>query len=158
MKQLVIGALLVLFGLATVAAGAGKPAPFTPQDKCPVCGMFVAKYPDFAARIVYRDGSYAVFDGAKDMFVYLFDLKKYAPGKSAAQIVSLSVTDYYTLTLIDGYNAYYVMGSDVLGPMGKELVPFAKTADAEEFKLDHKGKRIVRFREVAPPLIHELEH
>jgi copper chaperone NosL len=158
MKQLVFGALLALFGLTSVAAGAGKPAPFAAQDKCPVCGMFVAKYPDFAAKIVYRDGSYAVFDGARDMFTYLFDLKKYAPGKSAAQIASLSVTDYYTLALIDGYGAFYVVGSDVLGPMGKELVPFAKAADAEEFRRDHKGKRIVRFREVAPPLIRELEH
>ncbi|KAF0220567.1 MAG: NosL family [Geobacteraceae bacterium] len=157
MKKLIIGAVLALLGLAPFAAGAGKPAKFAPQDKCPVCGMFVAKYPDFAARIVYRDGSYTVFDGSKDMFIYYFDIKKYAPGKSAAQIASLSVTDYYSLALIDGFSAWYVVGSDVLGPMGKELVPFAKAADAEEFKRDHKGKQIIRFRDVAPPLIRKLE-
>ena len=157
MKRQLAVLMLALFSLTAVANGAGKPAKFSTQDKCPVCGMFVAKYPDFAARIVYRDGSYAVFDGSKDMFIYLFDLKKYAPGKAASQIASLSVTDYYSLDLIDGYKAFYVTGSDVLGPMGKELVPFAKTADAEEFKRDHKGKKIVRFGDVAPPLIRELE-
>lgn len=157
MERFIPTVVLILLMLAPAADGAGKPGRFSPQDKCPVCGMFVARYPDFAARIVYRDGSYAVFDGPKDMFIYYFDLKKYAPGKSAAQIASLSVTDYYSLDLIDGFTACFVVGSDVLGPMGRELVPFAKRVDAEEFKRDHKGKRIVRFREVTPALIRELE-
>jgi copper chaperone NosL len=157
MNALIVSVALLALSLVPAVAGAGQPGGFSPRDKCPVCGMFVAKYPDFGARITYRDGSYAVFDGPRDMFAYYFNLKKYAPGKSVAQIATLAVTDYYSLTLIDGFSAYYVVGSDVLGPMGKELVPFAKARDAEEFRRDHKGKRIVRFREVTPPLIHELE-
>ncbi|MCM2359298.1 MAG: nitrous oxide reductase accessory protein NosL [Geobacteraceae bacterium] len=157
MKQFITGIALVLLAVATVAAGADKPARFSPQDKCPVCGMFVAKYPDFAARIVYRDGSHAAFDGTKDMFIYYLNLKKYAPGKSVSQIASLSVTDYYSLDLVDGLSAWYVLGSDVLGPMGRELIPFARKADAMEFKRDHRGTRIVRFREVTAALLRELE-
>lgn len=157
MKQFMTGIALVLLAVATVAAGADKPARFSPQDKCPVCGMFVAKYPDFAARIVYRDGSHAAFDGTKDMFIYYLNLKKYAPGKSVSQIASLSVTDYYSLDLVDGLSAWYVLGSDVLGPMGRELIPFARKADAMEFKRDHRGTRIVRFREVTAALLRELE-
>lgn len=157
MKRFTTAVAMIVLALATVAAGAGKPARFSPQDKCPVCGMFVAKYPDFAARIVYRDGSHAVFDGAKDMFIYYLNLKKYAPGRSASHIAVLSVTDYYSLNLVDGFSAWYVIGSDVFGPMGKELVPFAKETDAAEFKRDHKGIRIVRFRDVTPALLRELE-
>ena len=157
MKRIMTAITLLLLGFASIADGADKPARFAPQDKCPVCGMFVAGHQNFAGRIVYKDGSYAVFDGAKDMFTYYLNLQKYAPGKTASQIASLSVTDYYSLSLIDGFSASYVVGSDVLGPMGKELVPFARAADAEEFKRDHKGKRIVKFRDVTPALIRRLE-
>ena len=72
-------------------AGFVKPSP---KDKCPVCGMFVAKYPDFVAEIVFKDGSYAVFDGAKDMFKYYLDLKRFNPAKKPADIRSIYVTDY----------------------------------------------------------------
>lgn len=150
---------LVLAVGTAVTAGAGKAEQLkiAPRDKCPVCGMFVAKFPAFAARITYRDGSYAVFDGAKDMFTYYLNLKKYAPGKSAGQIASVLVTDYYGLSPIDGMSAHYVIGSDVLGPMGHELVPFARAADAEEFRKDHRGTRIVRFRDVNAALIAGLD-
>ena len=42
-----------------------------------LAGFFVAKYPDWQAQAIFKDGSHAHFDGAKDMFKYLFNLKKY---------------------------------------------------------------------------------
>jgi len=33
------------------------------------------------------------------------------------------------------------MRSDVYGPMGRELIPFEKMKDAEEFMTDHKVKK-----------------
>ena len=57
--------------------------PRSPQaDKCPVCGMFVAKYPDFVDQIVFKDGTHAFFDGVKDMMKYYFDLPKYNPSEN----------------------------------------------------------------------------
>src|SRR4051794_36295559 len=118
------GLLALTLFTAAAAPGAGKGAfKVGPKEKCPVCGMFVAKYPSFAARIDYRDGSNAVFDGPKDMFAYYLNPKKYSPGKPVAQIASITVTDYYSMKPVDGSAASYVLGSDVLGPMGKELVP-----------------------------------
>jgi len=38
-----------------------------PKDKFPACGMFAAKSPGFVAEIVFNEGPYAVFDGAKGM-------------------------------------------------------------------------------------------
>jgi nitrous oxide reductase accessory protein NosL len=35
-------------------------------------------------------------------------------------------------------SAYYVLGSDIYGPMGRELIPFEKEADAKEFIKDHQ--------------------
>jgi len=118
--------------------------------------MFVAKYPDWITQILFKDGSYAFFDGAKDMFKYTLDLKKYNPPKKPGDIESIFVTDYYSLNPIDGLQAYYVAGSDVYGPMGKELIPFAKEEEAKEFMKDHQGKSILRFKEVTPDLIRSL--
>jgi copper chaperone NosL len=134
-----------------------NPAKITPADKCPVCGMFVAKYPDFVDQIVFKDGTHAFFDGVKDMMKYYFDLPKYNPQKTAADIAAILVTDYYTLKLGDGLKAWYVAGSDVYGPMGKELMPFKDEAAAKEFKADHKGTAILSFQDITPALIKTLD-
>ena len=119
--------------------------------------MFVAKYPDWVMQILFKDGSYAVFDGAKDMFKYTLNLEKYNKGKKGADIDSIYVTDYYSLTPIDGFKAFYVIGSHVYGPMGHELIPFQKKADAEEFMVDHSGKALLGFTEVKPEMIKGLD-
>jgi nitrous oxide reductase accessory protein NosL len=157
MKRLGIGILVVLVGLSLSWAGEKKPVKPSPKDKCPVCGMFVAKYPDFLAEVLFKDGSYALFDGAKDMFKYYFNLKKYHPSKSLSDIDSIYVTNYYDLTLINGYTAFYVLGSDVYGPMGRELIPFEKEGDAKEFMKDHKGKSLKRFKEITYEMVKELD-
>lgn len=161
--QILLGLFLALVLTQTTAlitdiyGGERKPTKPTPKDKCPVCGMFVAKYPDFLAEILYKDGSSAFFDGTKDMFKYYFNLKKYQPSKNLSDIDSLYVTNYYDLTLIDGFSAHYVMGSDIYGPMGRELIPFEKEADAKQFMKDHKGKSILKFKEVTYEMVKSLD-
>jgi nitrous oxide reductase accessory protein NosL len=157
-QTLTLTLLVLTLSLATDAdSGGRKTIKPTQKDKCPVCGMFVAKYPDFLAEIIFKDGSYAVFDGTKDMFKYYFNLKKYNPKKRLEDIDSIYVTDYYNLALIDGYRAYYVIGSDVYGPMGKELIPLEKEADAKEFMKDHKGESILGFKDVTLEMIRLLD-
>lgn len=142
--------------MLTAAARSGEPGPDA-NDTCPVCGMFVAKYPEWIATVTYKDGHAHHFDGAKDMFKYLHDLPKWAPGDKAQDMVTISVTEYYGLTRIDARDAWYVIGSDVLGPMGHELVPLQTHADAQELMRDHGGKRIVRFDDVTPELPDKLD-
>ena len=44
-----------------------------PEDaKCPVCGMFVSKYPKWVAQIKIKMDIYHYFDGVKDMMKFLF--------------------------------------------------------------------------------------
>lgn len=126
-------------------------------DRCPVCGMFVYKYPKWVARIVFQDGTAYFYDGAKDMFKHLFDTGKYTPGRSADKVRSIEVTDYYDVELTDAKSAFYVIGSDVLGPMGHELLPFKDRESAQEFLEDHEGKSILRFQEVTPAIIESLD-
>jgi copper chaperone NosL len=134
-----------------------KPLKPGPKDKCPVCGMFVAKYPDWVAAVTFKDGTRVFFDGVKDMLKYYFNMTKYAPGKTAADIQAIHVTDYYRLEPIDGRQAFYVVGSDVYGPMGKELIPFEKEAEAREFMKDHKGKLVLTFDQIDLPLVTGLD-
>lgn len=148
----------VLLCAAATLAAPKAPAKAPPKGaKCPVCGMFVAKYPNWSASIGYRDGSFAYFDGPKDLFSYYLNPRKYDPAKKPGDIVSIEVKDYYSLASIDARKAYFVSGSKVLGPMGKELVPFARQADAEGFRNDHQGHRVLRFPEVTLDLLKSLE-
>jgi len=128
-----------------------------PRDTCPVCGMFVAKYPDWVATVVFADGTAAHFDGAKDFFKFLEDVGHYAPGYARDQITAMAVTDYYGVTRVKAEDALFAIGSDVLGPMGHELVPLASRADADEFMKDHAGKRLLSFAEVEAPLLAGLD-
>lgn len=151
------GLLLLVASIIAASAGPSGPPGPNADDTCPVCGMFVAKYPDWIATVTYRDGHAHHFDGAKDMFKYLHDMPKWAPGDKAEDITSIQVTEYYGVTRIDARAAWYVIGSDVLGPMGHELVPLKNRADAEEFLRDHEGKHIVRFDDVGPDLPEKLD-
>jgi nitrous oxide reductase accessory protein NosL len=148
--------LLLVLALPAGAAGSSFPDP-RPRDLCPVCGMVVSKYPPWVATVVYRDGHAHHFDGAKDLFKYLFDVPRYAKGHRAQDIARIGVTEYYEVKRIDARSAWYVIGSDVLGPMGHELIPLASRADAEEFMRDHGGKRILRFDEVKRDLPAKLD-
>ena len=154
---LILLALLWAPGLLLAETG---PPPLPnpgPKDTCPVCGMFVAKYPHWTATVLYRDGHAHHFDGAKDLFKYLFNLPKWAPGHQPEDITAIAVTEYYGLDRIPARDAWYVIGSDVLGPMGHELVPLASEANAQEFLRDHAGKRILRFEAVTPELPDHLD-
>ena len=89
--------MLLLFVESPLGAGDGAPVKPGPRDKCPVCGMFVAKYPDWTAEIVFSDGSVVYFDGVKDMMKYYLNLEKYNPRKAQADIQAVFVMDYYEL-------------------------------------------------------------
>lgn len=155
---LVLGALATGAGAQPSggAALSGIPKPGA-KDLCPVCGMLVSKYPNWVATVLYKDGHAHHFDGAKDMFKYLHDLPKYAPGHRAEDIRIIAVTDFYNLEKIDARKALFVIGSDVLGPMGHELVPLVNEADAADFMKDHKGKRVLRFEQVSRDIPEKLD-
>lgn len=148
---------LGLAALAATSSGWAGAKPLPPKGNCAVCGMYVANFPDWAAAVVFKDGTQAWFDGPKDLFNYLLDLKHYAAKRREADIETILVKDYYALKHIDARKAFFVLRSDVLGPMGQELVPFATEADAKGFLKDHRGQRILRFPEVTQAALKSLD-
>jgi len=157
MKRRLIVLLISLLAVPLLRAGEVEPVKPGPKDKCPVCGMFVAKYPDFLAEIIYTDGTIVFFDGVKDLMKYYLNLKKYQPQKTPDDVESIYVNDYYRLEFIDARSAFYVAGSDVYGPMGKELIPFEKKTEAEQFIKDHRANAILTFREIDLALVKSLD-
>ena len=150
---------LLLLSLIAVSFAAGpEDATLSQKDKCPVCGMFVSMFADWNATIKFRDGTAATFDGAKDMFKYYLDMKKYNPQKSQDDVLAISVKDYYSKESINALSAFYVVWSDVYGPMGYEPIPFEKETDAKKFMKEHKGKKLLRFKDVTLKLLHSLDN
>lgn len=119
-----------------------------PKDaKCPVCGMFVAKNPQWAA-MIDDNGKSFYFDGVKDMMKYIFAQKK--------SFDKVFVTDYYKLNKLEAKEAFYVVGSNVNGPMGSELIPFATESEAFTFSRDHNGKAVLNFNDIDTKLVSVL--
>ena len=54
--------------------------------------------------------------------------------------------EYYDMNMIDARKAFFVIGSDIYGPMGNELIPLATEEDARNLLKDHKGKRFSDLR------------
>jgi nitrous oxide reductase accessory protein NosL len=143
---------LVVVALATVGFGAEPPPKPGPKDRGAICGMFVAKYPAWVASIVYADGSHRFFDGPKDLFKYLIQNPS-----SKEDEVAIWVTDYYTTRPLAARDALFVLGSDVLGPMGAELVPLASVEMAESFRADHGGDPPLVLDEIDEPVLRRLD-
>ena len=114
-----------------------------PDSRCPVCGMFTAKYPKWSALMQMEDGTKHYFDGVKDMMKFYFSPTQFHHQK--APIKEIFVTDYYTLEALDAKKAFYVIGSNIYGPMGEELIPFKTKVDAQNFLDEHHGKKILTF-------------
>ncbi|MBN1839327.1 MAG: nitrous oxide reductase accessory protein NosL [Campylobacterales bacterium] len=127
-------------------------------EKCPVCGMFVYKYPKWAARMSYEENGKKMshaFDGVKDLLKFYHNPSKWGNyTKLNDEAYTILVSDYYTQEAIDGKKAFYVIGSDTYGPMGKEFIPFATLKSAQSFLKDHKGSEILSFDKISEALVY----
>lgn len=156
-RRLALAFAFVLLLLPKAWAGEVVVPPPKPDSICPVCGMFVAKYPEWIASVIYKDGHAHYFDGTKDMFKFLAEPKRYVAGHKPDDVSMVAVTDYYNVEPLAAGSAWYVIGSDILGPMGHELVPLATEAEAKDFLRDHQGTAILRFEQVTADLLDKLD-
>ncbi len=137
----------LLLGCFYSTAFAGPVEKIEKKERCPVCGMFVIKFKPWITQMVLSNNDVHMFDGVKDMFAYFFEPQKYG-AKPGTEIKQIWVKDYYSQEWTDGKKCFYVSDSDVYGPMGHEFIPFGSIEAAENFKKDHKGKKVLRFDEI----------
>ena len=154
MKPKMLQAVSIYLTYPILAANQAKMMKIPSDAKCPVCGMFVSKYPKWAAKIETSDLHSHYFDGVRDMMKFYFKPSKFKHNHKVQDIKKLSVTDYYSLNKINAKNAFYVLGSNIYGPMGEELIPFKTKKQANEFSKSHFGKKVLAFDEIREDILY----
>ena len=153
--------LLVLMGgliaISTAVQGtAVTPAVPGADDRCPVCGMAVQPHQDWLTQVRFDDGSTLFFEGPKDMFRYLHSPHSYARDKAELEIVATFVTTWGDQRTIPLERAWFVIGSDVKGPAGEELVALGSIEEANKFIIEHGGTRLCEAGDVSPSVLAQL--
>jgi nitrous oxide reductase accessory protein NosL len=132
--------------------------PISKKERCPVCGMFVAPYQKWITQIQFEDNAYHSFDGMKCFSRFFLDPTRYNVKKSKVDFKQLLVRDFYSLEFIEPQSAVFVIGSNVYGPMGHELIPFKNNKEAETFSRDHQGIKIIDFKQIDEHLLDLLDN
>jgi nitrous oxide reductase accessory protein NosL len=154
--------------MAAGAANAGSPvAPgrlglddnhrmqISSQDRCPVCGMKVIRYPKFSSAIQLnnRDTYYFCSNGCMlkawlhpEIFL-----------KTSRQALSLAVArDYFSGRQVDAQDVFWIAGSDVIGPMGPAMVALQESHGVDAFLKRHGGRKVFRLQELTDELWFSL--
>jgi len=133
---------------------AARPVPA--DVRCPVCGMYPARSPDWAAQVIFANGDAQFFDSPLSLFMYLNDVARYSPGRSADDIVARYVTDVSSKTWTDARSAFYVHGSSAKGPMRAGNLPaFASREAARQFAAQ-RGGTVLAFGAIDAGLVSAL--
>lgn len=122
----------------------------TAAPRCAFCGMRVAAGSHWAAGAVADSGTALAFDTPACLF-------RYRQAHGAASMRGEWVTEYYSQagTHADARTLRYVVGSDLVGPMGPDVIPI-EPVRVDAFKRDHHGRADLPFGEVTPTVIHGL--
>lgn len=138
-------------GLALKAA---RPVPA--DARCPVCGMYPARAPAWAAQVIFTNGDAQFFDSPLSLFMYLNDVARFSPGRSAGDIVARYVTDFGSRRMLDAASAFYVVGSSAKGPMRAGNLPaFASERAARAFA-EQRGGEVRAFAKIDAALVQRL--
>lgn len=136
---------LSLFLLALAACGGEDAA--APTTRCDLCGMVVAEDSGWRAGGTGADGEALAFDTPKCLFRHRHE---------RGEVNEPWVIEYDSQTRRPAAELVYVLGSDVEGPMGRDLVPLASRARATGFSADHAGDDVLAFDEVTAEVVGAL--
>lgn len=112
-----------------------------PAARCELCGMIVDPSSGWRA-----GAGELSFDTPKCLFRYRED----------HALRDAWVIEYYSQERRVADDLLYVIGSDVQGPMGRDIVPIEGRENAERFVADHHGERILEFSEVRGEAVQAL--
>jgi copper chaperone NosL len=133
-------ALAVLASLASSAQVACS----REGSRCAYCGMKVDPASPWRADLIRADGSHVGFDTPRCA------LLAWRTGRVPA--VAISVQEFYDRAWRNGQELRFALGSDVMGPMGAELVP-VDPSRAQKFASDHHATRVVVLDDLTAALL-----
>lgn len=140
-RRLLLTSLAV--GGVTLAVGCRPSAP-----RCRTCGMKIDPSSAWRTELLDHGGAVvAAFDTPRCAFL------AWRTGKVSAS--ALRVPDYYDRVPRTADALRFVIGSDVLGPMGPDLVP-VETAKAPKFLQDHAAERALTAEEITGAILSAL--
>lgn len=157
--MMVITLALVLPALAPAAAAEEMAAqPVGKEMRCPVCGMYPARYPKWMAQVIFKDGVLRAADSPLDLFRFLHDMAKYDRKHGKDEIAAIYLTDFAKGGWVDAKRAYFVAGSSARGPMNNADLPAFNGREAAEKFAAANGGRVLGFEQITAELIANLEH
>ena len=99
------------------------------------------------------EGQDLLFDCPKCLFRWL----RQEPGRSAHASRAWAI-EYYSQRERPASALRYVLGSDLIGPMGHDLVPVEGEEASARLSEEHHGRRVLSFNEVDAQVIGGLFH
>ena len=100
---------------------AARPVPAA--ARCPVCGMYPARYPRWAAQTIFKDGAAHYFDSPVNLFDFLHKVSHYDRRYTLDDVAVSYVRDLESGQWIEAEQAFFVHGSEVAGPMRNADLP-----------------------------------
>lgn len=134
------------------------PVTFNAGDECIVCGMLVTEWPGAKGQSINKQsGETLKFCSTTDLFSWWLQpenktVKAQIYVHDSAKVDWDNPSDDY---LIDGRDAWYVVGSDLMGAMGPTLVSFAEESAAQKLA-DERGGRLLRFDDIDLLVLQEI--
>jgi len=158
--------------------GGDAPDPVTldESDSCDVCGMVIPNHPGPTSEIFYAGEepnghpNPARFDSTWEAFQFDFERRDRGWSREAFYVTDYSAVEYEVFedggdTLVtthpdagafaDAEAVTFVVGSEVVGAMGRDLLAFGDEGDAEAFQSEYGGD-LAGFGDVTESMVASL--
>jgi copper chaperone NosL len=114
----------------------------TEKPDCHYCGMPTADFENWNTKIKTSQKEF-IFCSPRCMLLTIKD-----PKHTPQNVQKIEAKDYYETQIIDAQKSFFVIGSDVSGPMGKDFVPLKNEESAKAFMKEHQGTEILSFKQI----------
>jgi copper chaperone NosL len=118
------------------------------EQRCKHCGMRIDPQSSWRTDLVASDGTTTSFDTPRCA------LTSWRSGKSDA--TGVRVQEYYERRWRGGEEVRFILGGDVVGPMGPDLVP-VEPSRVTKFIQDHGADRALRLDEVTLDVLSSIK-
>ena len=116
------------------------------RARCATCGMVVDAESGWRAGAT-ADGETLAFDAPKCLFRRVH---------REGSVEGGWVIEYYSQERAPARELFYVIGSDLESPMGRDLVPVRGREEAERLRDDHHGEAVLSYDEVTSEVVEGL--